>query len=97
MSTTFSFCDFLFKDTLVQYKAYLLNSANKEEDIDRQFIDFAIKNERKKKLLQDNCNTDKKKPPMTKYRFTTDFEPSFPAFRKAFTKLKNTIKDDDEL
>ena len=58
--------DSLFKDTLVQYKAYLLKSGYKEEDIDRKFINFAIKKKRKK-VLQNDCNKDKKKPPMRKY------------------------------
>ena len=34
---------------------------------------------------------------MRKNRFTTDLEPSFPDIRKAFTKFKNIIEDDDEL
>ena len=80
----------------MQYKAYLLKSGFNEEDINRKFIDFTIKKKRKK-VLQNDCNKDKKKPPMRKYRFTTDFEPSFPDIRKAFTKFKNIIEDDDEL
>ena len=80
----------------MQYKAYLLKSGYKKEDIDRTFTNFAIK-KKTKKVLQNDCNTDKKKPPMRKYRSTTDFEPSFPDIRKAFTKFKNIIEDDNEL
>ena len=36
----------LFKDTLVQYKDYLLKSGYEEEDIDRKFIDSVIKKEK---------------------------------------------------
>ena len=35
--------DGIFKETLVEYKAYLLKSGNPEENINKKFIDFAIK------------------------------------------------------
>ena len=35
--------DSIFKETLVEYKAYLLKSGNPKENISKKFIDFAIK------------------------------------------------------
>ena len=38
--------DSIFKETLVEYKAYLLKSGYPEENINKKSIDFAIKKKR---------------------------------------------------
>ena len=38
--------DSVFKETLVEYKAYLLKSGYPEENINKKFIEFAIKKKR---------------------------------------------------
>ena len=49
--------DSILKETLVEYKAYLLKSGYPEKNINKKFIDFAIKKKRSKILK----NEDKKK------------------------------------
>ena len=56
--------DKLFKGTLIHYKAYLIKSGYKEADINKTFINFAIKRKRKsilKRKIRKNSlfrNTD---------------------------------------
>ena len=42
--------DQLFKDTIIQYKAFLLKLWHDEDLIDKKFINYAIKNKRKNYL-----------------------------------------------
>ena len=83
----------LFKDTLIHYKAYLMKSGYKEADINKKFINFAIKKKRKSILKK----TNKNKPFIQKYRFVTNFAPSFPDIDKGFRKFKRILEDDKEL
>ena len=82
--------DKLFKDALLQYKAYLLISGYSEENIDKKFINFVI-HDKKKNILKNN--NKKKKETMRKYRFVTEFEPSFPDIRKGFQKFEHIVKE----
>ena len=85
--------DQLFKDALIQYKAFLLKSGDL---IDKKFINYAIKNKRKS-ILKRNHERKERKKEIRKYRFVTDFEPSFPSIKTAFKKFKNIIEEDEEL
>ena len=83
----------LFKDTLIHYKAYLIISGYKKADINKKFINFAIKKKRKSILEKKTKN----KQSIQKYRFVANFEPSFPDIAKEFRKFKRTLEDDEEL
>ena len=48
--------DKLFKDSLIHYNAYLMKSGYKEADINKKFINFAIKKKRKGILKKKNKN-----------------------------------------
>ena len=85
--------DKLFKDTLIYYKAYLIKSGYKEADISRKSINSAIKKKRKSILKKKNKN----KQSIQKYRFVTNFEPSFPDIAKGFRKFKRILEDDEDL
>ena len=77
--------DGIFKETLGECKAYLLKSGYPEENNNKKFIDFAMKKKRSKILKNEDKN--KRKRSINKYRFVTDYEPSFPDIRKAFKNL----------
>ena len=85
--------DKLLKDTLIHYKAYLMKSGYKEADINKKFINFTIKKERKSILKKKNKN----KQSIQKYRFVTNFEPSLPDIAKGFRKFKRVLEVDEEL
>ena len=80
----------LFKDSLVTYKAYLLKSGYPEE----KFIKFALSNKRKN-ILQNKRK--QKKSSIRKYRFVTEFEPTFPDIRKGLRTFERIIKEDEVL
>ena len=88
-----------FKETLIEYKAYLMKSGYKEVHIDRKFIPFAVKKKRNK-LLRPSIDDNNKKNDhrkIKKYRMVTDYEPTFPDIRVAFRKFKSIPEDDEEL
>ena len=87
--------DQLFKDTLVEYKSYLMKSGYEEEHINSKFVRFAARKNRKD-LLKPSKNS-KSKREMAKYRMVTDFEPTFPNIRAAFHKFQNIFEEDEEL
>ena len=78
--------DEIFKETMIEYKAYMLTSGYDEELIDDRFITHAIKTKRKD-LLQNRKR--KKQRQVEKYRMVTNYEPTFPDIRKAFSKFRN--------
>lgn len=87
--------DKIFKDTLIEYKAYLVKSGYNEEHVNKTFINYAIKKKRKH-VLKPECKNKRKKS-IDEYRFITDHEPSFPDINKAFRKFKSIIEEDDKL
>ena len=74
----------------------MLKSGYDEDLIDKKFINYAIKN-KKKNILKRNHDREGRKKEIRKYRFVTDFEPSFPSIKTAFKKFKNIIEKDEEL
>ena len=84
----------LFKDSLVTYKAYLLKSGHPDENTDQKFIKFALSN-KSKNILQNKRK--QKKSSVRKYRFITEFEPTFPDIRKGLPKFERIIKEDEVL
>ena len=86
--------DEIFKETMIEYKAYMLKSGYDEELIDDRFITHAIKTKRKD-LLQNRKR--KKQRKVEKYRMVTNYEPTFPDIRKAFSKFRNIFEEDEEL
>ena len=86
--------DEIFKETMIEYKAYMLKSGYDEELIDDCFITHAIETKRKD-LLQ---NRKRKKPrKVEKYRMVTNYEPTFPDIRKGFSKFRNIFEEDKGL
>ena len=72
--------DRIFKETLIEYKAYLMKSGYKEVHIDRKFFPFAVKKKRNK-LLRPSIDDNNKKNDhreIKKYRMVADYEPTFP-------------------
>ena len=68
-----------------------MKSGYREADINKKFINFAIKKKRKSILKKKNKN----KQSIQKYRFVTNFEPSFSDI--GFRKFKRILEDDEEL
>ena len=86
--------DEIFKETMIEYKAYMLKSGYDEELIVDRFITHAIRTKRKD-LLQNRKR--KKQRKVEKYRMVTNYEPTFPDIRKAFSKFRNIFEEDEEL
>ena len=72
----------------------MLKSGYDEELTDDRFITHAIKTKRKD-LLQNRKR--KKQRKVEKYRMVTNYEPTFPDIRKAFSKVRNIFEEDEEL
>ena len=72
----------------------MLKSGYDEELIDDHFITHAIKTKRKD-LLQNRKR--KKQRKIEKYHMVTNYEPTFPDIRKAFSKFRNIFEEDEEL
>ena len=87
--------DNIFKETLVEYKAYLLKSGNNEQNINEKFINLAVK-KKISHILKDNGEKKQQKT-FQKYRFVTEYEPSFPDIRKAFRKFDHILKNDEKM
>ena len=87
--------DNIFKETLVEYKAYLLKSGYNEQNINEKFINLAVKKKRSH-ILKDN-EQKKQQKTFQKYRFVTEYEPSFPDIRKAFRKFDHILKNDEKM
>ena len=87
--------DNIFKETLVEYKAYLLKSGYNEQNINEKFINLAVKKKRSH-ILKDNGKKKQQKT-FQKYRFVTEYEPSFPDIRKAFWKFDHILKNDEKM
>ena len=85
----------MFKEALIEYKAYLVKSGHDEKNVDKKIINFAVRYKRKDIL--ENKIKKKRKSPMKKYRFVTNFEPTFPDIKTGFNKFKHVIEDDEEL
>ena len=66
----------MFKEDLIEYKAYLIKSGYDEKHMDKKLINFAVRYKRKNIL--ENKIKKKRKSPMKKYHFVTNFEPTFP-------------------
>ena len=62
--------DSIFKKTSVEYKACLLKLRYPEENINKKFIDFAIKKKRSKVLM--NKDEKKRNQSINKYCFVMD-------------------------
>ena len=86
--------DEIFKNTIVQYKSYLLKSGYDEELIDKRFINCAVRVKRKDLLKK---RKQKRTNDIEKYRMITDYEPTFPDIRKGFKMFKSIIEEDEEL
>ena len=76
----------MFIGALIEYKAYLIRSG---------LINFAVRYKRKD--IHENKVKKKRKSPMKKYHFVTNFEPTFPNIKTGFQKFKHIIEDDEEL
>ena len=87
--------DVMFKEALIEYKAYLIKSGYDEKNVDKKLINFAVRYKRKDIL--ENKIKNKRKSPMKKYRFVTNFEPTFPDIKTGLKKFKHIIEDDEEL
>ena len=74
----------IFKDTMAEYKRYLLKSGYLEELIDEKSINFAAK-VKKKEVLEKKKR--KKDVQIENYRMVTDFEPTFPDIKKNNKKI----------
>ena len=85
----------MFKEALIEYKAYLIKSGYDEENVDEKLINFEVRYKRKD-ILENNIKK-KRKSPMKKYCFVTNFEPTFPNIKTGFKKFKHIIEDDEEL
>ena len=68
--------DVMFKEALIEYKAYLIRSGYDEKNVDEKLINYAVRYKRKNIL--ENKIKKKSKSPMKKYHFVTNFEPTFP-------------------
>ena len=79
---------------MIEYKAYMLKSCYNEELVDDHFITLAIETKRKD-LLQNKKR--KKQRKVEKYRMVTNYEPTFPDIRKAFSKCRDIFEEDEEL
>ena len=77
--------DVMFKEALIEYKAYLIKSGYDEKNVDKKLINFAVRYKRKDIL--ENKIKKKRKSPMKKYRFVTNFEPTFPDIKTGFKKI----------
>ena len=73
--------DEIFKETIIEYKVYMLKSGCDEELIDDHFITHTIKTKRKD-LLQNRKR--KKQRKVEKYCIVTNYEPTLTDIRKAF-------------
>ena len=90
--------DQIFKDTLIEYKAYLMKFGYTEEHIDNIFVPFSVRKKRNQ-LLFPSTKRNKKKANKNfrKYQMVVDCEHTFPDVRVAFRKFRSIIEDDDEL
>ena len=70
--------DEIFKNAIIQYKAYLLKSGYDEELIDKRIISCAVRVKRKDLLKK---RKQKRTNDIEKYRMITDYEPDI---RKGF-------------
>ena len=77
--------DIMFKEALTEYKAYPIKSGYDEKNVDKKLINFAVRYERKD-ILEDKIKK-KRKSPMKKYRFVTNFEPTFPDIKTRCKKI----------
>ena len=66
----------MFKEAPIEYKEYLIKSGYDEKNVDKKLINFAVRYKRKD-ILESKIKK-KRKSPMKKYRFVTNFEPTFP-------------------
>ena len=64
------------------------------KNVDKKLINFAVRYIRKDIL--ENKIKKKIKSPMKKYRFVTNFEPTFPDIKTRFKKFKHIIEDDEK-
>ena len=80
---------------ITEYKAYLLKSGYNEQNINEKFINLAVKKKRSH-ILKDNGEKKQQKT-FRKYRFVTEYEPSFPDIRKAFRKFDHILKNDEKM
>ena len=87
--------DVMFKEALIEYEAYLIKSGYDEENVDKKLTNFAMRYKRKDIL--ENKIKMKRKSPMKKYRFVTNFEPTFPDIKTGLKKFKHIIEDNEEL
>ena len=85
----------MFKEALIEFKVNLIKSGYDEENMDKKIINFAMRYKRKDVL--ENKIKKKRKSPMKKYRFVTNFEPTFPGIKTGFKKFKQIIEDNEEL
>ena len=82
--------DVMFKEALIEYKAYVIKSGYDEKNVDKKLLNFTVRY--KKKDILKNKIKKKRKSPMKKYRFVTDFEPTFPDIKTGFKNLSTSLK-----
>ena len=87
--------DLMFKEALIEYKAYLIKSGYDENNVDKKLINFTVRYKRKNIL--ENKIKKKRKSPMKEYRSVTNFESTFPDIKSRLKKFKHIIEDDEEL
>ena len=80
----------MFKEALIEYKAYLIKSGYDEKNVDKKLINFAVRYKRKDIL--ENKIKKKRKSPMKMYCFVTNFEPTFPDIKTRFKNLSTSLK-----
>ena len=83
--------DTKFMNQAVNYKAYLMKSGYKPQDIDNQFV--KILKYKRKDLLKEKSKK-KKRTRNKKIRFITDFEPKFPSIANALKELEPLLLSD---
>ena len=82
--------DVMFKEALIEYKAYLIKSGYDEENVDKKLINFAVGY--KRKGILENKIKKKRKSPMKKYCFVTKYGPTFPDIKTGFKNLSTSLK-----
>ena len=84
--------DTLFKENMINYKAYLLNSGYEARHINRSFIKVAkMKRNTILRPKRAMCNQGAKK-----FNSVMTFDPSFRDIAKAIRKFSNMLSDDEE-
>ena len=83
--------DQIFKDTLIEYKAYLMKSGYEEEYIDKIFVTSDLL-----RPSGERINKERSKQ-IRKYRMVVDYEPTFSDIHTAFRKFRSIMEEDEEL